>query len=372
MNADGTGKQIVSSLQGFSPAWSPDGDSIAFVGRRSFPEYADRYGSPTRDDIFVVGADGSGERRLTGPQDDEYIHATPDGAPTWWPDGSRLFFLRGSFSESDTTWQMNADGSCEQRFGAQIPMRLVAPVWRPGIAPDQPPLRCVELRLSGSGPNDALALNQPATESVVIENDGDETATGVRLSVSAIGPRDSPAGEVSGGAPAVCTPGEGALACSVPDIPAQQRATLTFSVRSTRAAPRLTTNFLVMSSGHDPDESNNRLALGATVLPCRTIGTTGNDVLRGTPGPDSICGRPGADRIDGGAGNDFLDGGSGDDTIVGGPGRDTIYGRGGRDVILARDGRRDVIDCGSERDIVVADKVDTIRDCGPVDRVSRR
>ena len=235
-------------------------------------------------------------------------------------------------------------------------MRLVAPAWRPGIAPDEAPLRCVELRLSGSGPNDAVALNQPATETVVVENDGNETATGVTLSVEA-------GGEVGGGAPAVCTSGDGTLACSVPDIPPQQRATLTFSVRSSRAATRLTTSFLVGSSGHDPDGSNNHLALVATVLPCRTIGTTGNDVLRGTPGPDSICGRPGADRIDGGAGND---------TIVGGPGRDTIYGRGGRDVILARDGQRDVIDCGSERDIVVADKVDAIRDCGPVDRVSRR
>ena len=55
------------------PAWSPDGRTIAFVRQT-------RRTPPT---IFLIGADGRGERRLTLGR-----------SPSWSPDGVRLAFAR--------------------------------------------------------------------------------------------------------------------------------------------------------------------------------------------------------------------------------------------------------------------------------------
>jgi Tol biopolymer transport system component len=59
------------------PAWSPDGRRLV-------------YASTTNEnaDLYVMNADGSGQRPLLeGPQD--------DSAPAWSPDGGRIAFVRG-------------------------------------------------------------------------------------------------------------------------------------------------------------------------------------------------------------------------------------------------------------------------------------
>lgn len=61
-------------VHGGAPAVSPDGSKIAFL--------SDRDGA---DDIFLVGADGTGEERLTKTPEAE-------SQPEWSADGSRLFF----------------------------------------------------------------------------------------------------------------------------------------------------------------------------------------------------------------------------------------------------------------------------------------
>lgn len=81
MGADGSGVRRVTEIWGEYPAWSPDGEQIAFAS------YAGGTG-PTGDpnyDLFVVNTDASGLRRLTeGPAYDMY--------PTWSPDGARIAF----------------------------------------------------------------------------------------------------------------------------------------------------------------------------------------------------------------------------------------------------------------------------------------
>ena len=64
-------------MQDRAPAWSPDGATLAYVSERS-GWWA----------LHVVGADGSGERQLTGA-------AADHGEPAWHPDGDRIAVTRG-------------------------------------------------------------------------------------------------------------------------------------------------------------------------------------------------------------------------------------------------------------------------------------
>jgi TolB protein len=107
VNADGSGQRgRVLARKAGSFAWSPDGRRIAFEGP----------GAPL--DIYVVNADGSGQRRLTRD-------AAPSTSPVWSPDGRRIAF--------ESNWQvnvMNADGSGQRRL-TRNGARNFAPAWSP-------------------------------------------------------------------------------------------------------------------------------------------------------------------------------------------------------------------------------------------------
>jgi Tol biopolymer transport system component len=75
----------------FSPAWSPDGTSIAFTSIRD--------GS---SEIYVINADGTNQLNLTN-------HPAIDGGPEWSPDGTRIAFHRGRQGEADL-YVMDATG----------------------------------------------------------------------------------------------------------------------------------------------------------------------------------------------------------------------------------------------------------------------
>jgi hypothetical protein len=81
-NRDGTARPriLASGLEVrelSTPAWSPDGQQLAFVG---YVAADDRF------HLFVVGADGTGMRQLTSG-------TTNDIGPQWSPDGNTIAFL---------------------------------------------------------------------------------------------------------------------------------------------------------------------------------------------------------------------------------------------------------------------------------------
>ena len=103
-NADGSVEPFNGDLTSLdwdvvdsSPAWSPDGDRIAFQSHRD-GDY----------EIYVMNADGSGVEQLTG---NEY----GDELPSWSADGSRIAFTSDRDGDADI-YLMNADGSGVERL----------------------------------------------------------------------------------------------------------------------------------------------------------------------------------------------------------------------------------------------------------------
>jgi Tol biopolymer transport system component len=87
-----------------APHWSPDGRWIAYT--RSVEAGGVLRGRP-QSRVWVMGADGSGQRQLT---DD------PGFAPDWAPDGNRLLYLHDG-SGNRPLYTINADGTGRRRLG---------------------------------------------------------------------------------------------------------------------------------------------------------------------------------------------------------------------------------------------------------------
>src|SRR5207248_1595340 len=126
-------------------------------------------------------------------------------------------------------FQMNADGSCEGAF-APSAGQLMRPLWRPGSMPGLGPIQCVDLRLSplpSGGYAGPTGLGQNSSLDFSIENDGDETATGVRVEVKIM---SSPGKLVD--PPPGCTSFPTDLSCRLDPIPARTKAMFRFATRS--------------------------------------------------------------------------------------------------------------------------------------------
>ncbi|MBV7327238.1 hypothetical protein KFU94_03080 [Chloroflexi bacterium TSY] len=93
------------------PAWSPDGEKIAFV--------SDRDGN---SEIYTMNPDGSEIVRLTSDP-------ASDWTPTWLPDG-RIGFISDRDDFYYDIYVMNSDGSNVIRLTATLSEEM-APVWSP-------------------------------------------------------------------------------------------------------------------------------------------------------------------------------------------------------------------------------------------------
>ncbi len=141
MNIDGSGKQQLTdnAVHDFDPAWSPDGQYIAYVNGRQplslqeltiveLPDgqYITRVDGDDRAKIYIMSKDGTDTRRLTLTSDlDEY-------APSWSPTGDKIVFEAtkpGPYITGHIRI-VNIDGSDEKRLTADGEYSL--PQWSPG------------------------------------------------------------------------------------------------------------------------------------------------------------------------------------------------------------------------------------------------
>jgi TolB protein len=101
-NADGSGLRRMTSGTGVdcAPVWSPDGEKIAF--HRSLVRREGDKVVGVDFDVYVINADGSGERNLTGD--------AQSFLPIWSPDGRKIAFWSGPDGNGGV-YVVNADGS---------------------------------------------------------------------------------------------------------------------------------------------------------------------------------------------------------------------------------------------------------------------
>jgi Tol biopolymer transport system component len=112
MNADGSDQRNLTPKPGNrgEPRWSPDGRAILFTavppGQPHTPPTPSA--GPYRDDVYVMNADGSGQRKLTHtPEAGEF-------GPAWSPDGQHIAFTQHAGTSGEVRIiVMNADGSAK-------------------------------------------------------------------------------------------------------------------------------------------------------------------------------------------------------------------------------------------------------------------
>lgn len=93
------------------PAWSPDGDRLAFRTSRD-----------GNFDIYVMSVDGSAVSRLTR-------NAAQDDSPEWSPDGARIVFTSDRAGGWDL-WEVGVDGSGLRRLTDDVGQDI-SPAWSP-------------------------------------------------------------------------------------------------------------------------------------------------------------------------------------------------------------------------------------------------
>jgi TolB protein len=101
LDSDGSDRHRLVPFQADEPSWSPDGDRIAFT----------RYLNDDTSDVYVVDADGSNLRRLTGRAGRSF----GSYYPAWSPDGRRIAFVRHNI------YVIDADGTGLRRLTTSPP-----------------------------------------------------------------------------------------------------------------------------------------------------------------------------------------------------------------------------------------------------------
>jgi Tol biopolymer transport system component len=140
--ADGSGRTRLTDFGGVGagePAWSPDGGSIAFS--RSITDDED----DDRSQVWVMAADGSGARPVSsGPKSGRV-----DVSPAWSPDGERIAFIRYRFTSRalESSLITAAAGGGDERVLVKIGSQALSSLGQPAWSPDGNRLLLTQQRL---------------------------------------------------------------------------------------------------------------------------------------------------------------------------------------------------------------------------------
>ena len=348
VHPDGTDLHRVVGFSGAlgEPAWSPDGSKILYSNQVNGRPA--RYSAPGVE-IYVVNADGSGERRLTelAPQ------FAYDTAPTWSPDGDQILFNRRYQLTAGLT-TMNPDGTCESALSADpraAPSPLESPSWQ-AIPGGQAigPKTCRAVALEAMTPPEG---GRAAVVGGTISNEGTEPLSNVVITIT-------PTGTDLGLQPTegyACTRRGASFVCRIERLNRSESqfvgvlgtARRVGRDRRGRNVP-LSARLTVTADG--PLLATRRETGYVFYTPSGCVTTDrGGGYIEGSDFADRICGRRGADEIDPLGGKDY------------------VFAGAGRDLINSWDNRGDVISCGPGRDRVFADRKDKVsRDCERVRR----
>ena len=107
---------------GNAPVWSPDGERIAFISKRS--QSGGAVGGRNQPALYTMRADGKGVSWVIGSTDLSISHP-----PAWSPDGARLAFVGdvGKLEMEPSVYTVDADGTSLKRLSET----LSEPSWSP-------------------------------------------------------------------------------------------------------------------------------------------------------------------------------------------------------------------------------------------------
>ena len=271
-----------SAMEDYGPSWAPDGSKMVFF--RGI--YSDATGQPCYS-LHVINADGSDEKDL--PADDRCSSYT---TPSWSPDGSTIAFSWSNHGDdSGGISAMDANGRNYRRLTPQLSQTYHFSAGGPEWSPDGKQIAYSRMELSEDSPysiysQDIWRMNADGS-GVLKLTDTYEREDGYAWS---------------------------------PD--------------GTKIAFTREQKIWTMNPDGSAQTNTNTPAPTGTVdwQPLCTIeGTSANDTLTGTSAKDVICGMGGSDQIKGLAGDDVLLGGDGNDTLSGGTGNDRLFGGLGTD-----------------------------------------
>jgi Tol biopolymer transport system component len=115
VTADGSDARLLAADSG-GASWSPDGAKILFFSWRDFP------GQEQRNELYLMGADGSNQVRLTENE-------AEDVEPTWSPDGKSIGFT-SSRDGNPEIYTLSPDGTDQRRLTTD-PAPDEGPAWSP-------------------------------------------------------------------------------------------------------------------------------------------------------------------------------------------------------------------------------------------------
>lgn len=148
MRADGTRPRRVIATANhpwqdrqYSPTWSPDSRRIIFT----------MASTPENPELYVIGVDGRGFKRLTrtgGSLDDP----ADDTMPDWSTDGRTVVFVSNRLGTTSDIWTMDPN-TTRQR---PLSRRPASDDWNPRLSPDGQTIAFTEHKLPGGPASVAL------------------------------------------------------------------------------------------------------------------------------------------------------------------------------------------------------------------------